>query len=225
MKRILFILSFSILFYGCNSSCIMCGCDNIEDCISKNKFDEARKYQSQLPSDGLERKFFSVDRVEHKNPALFKIISAEAKFWLNQNDLERALKISEELKLIQTEHNFEGDFVSMLDVNTKYYELKYAIIRKYCINGRLEEAKSIVQEFSQTELLDKEERHISYSTGERDVRVAKCLKIYNTVKKGLKSNQEIEAFKGTDLDDYIIKTFIYPREEGLKIIKEFSNEN
>lgn len=226
MKRILSLLSISIFIFSCsNSNPPSIDCDNVEDCISKNKFDEARKYQSKLPRNGIiDKGFFSADEnIESKNRALFKIISAETKFWIYQNDLVRSLKTLEDLKLIETgKYHY---LVSTEEVNTKYYELKYEIIRRYCINGEIEEANTLVQELPEREFLEKENRYISHSSNatDEDTRIAKCLKKYNKIKNGLKKNQEIESFKETSENYYEITTFLNRRDEGRKIINEFVN--
>ena len=97
---------------------ISCGCDNVDDCLSKYKFEEARKFASNMKSG--------------KTEELYKIICSESDYWINQNDLIRAINISKELKNLDVSD--WGDNIEETFRDNKYIELTLQIISKYCQN-------------------------------------------------------------------------------------------
>lgn len=106
---------------------ISCGCDNVDDCLSKYKFEEARKFASNMKSG--------------KTEELYKIICSESDYWINQNDLIRAINISKELKNLDVSD--WGDNIDETLRDNKYIELTLQIISKYCQNKQWVEAKNV----------------------------------------------------------------------------------
>lgn len=66
-----------------------CDCINVDDCISKYCFEEARNYASNESRSDISFDFA-------------KIIKSEATYWLGEKDVKRALNVSSELLSLET---------------------------------------------------------------------------------------------------------------------------
>ena len=176
--------------------CPNCGCDNVDDCLSKLKFEEARKYAAN------ETPGFRPD-------AFYKIIVAETQYWISQNELDRAKNTLKEL--LSLENGMNGNETERKE---KFSELNNNIIIKYCEKKQFDEAQKIVHELPD-KIAFKKKEYISQNDGKDK---------YNSLKKGLKSNQEIEEWKGTS-EYYEIFTYKYPVKEAMKIIEEYKKGN
>jgi hypothetical protein len=244
MKTVLFSILLIILT-GCNyvnPDCLICGCSNVDDCLSKYKFEEARKYASNI-------------KEVWRPKQMVKIISAEAEYWVTQKEFSKALVLCKELSRIKIENKLdfsEGDkqefYIKTLyslisakvqsnnmdginelvdemyisdepnSIKSKCYKV---IINKYCENRDYDGAKKVVIKLPE-QTISRDKEYISYgSSQEGESEVQTCRKKYNSIKKGLKQNQEIEPFKESDSDYYIITTYEYPQKEALKIIEEY----
>ncbi len=115
-------------------------CKNVDDCLYKYNFEEARKYAYEIPNK--ERGFWS-DPDTYKGKELKKIIQQESIYWINQNEFDRALLTIDE---------FPNDIFAPSDryTNTNYYiEQKYKlrfeilnkIIDKLLYNANFTKAK------------------------------------------------------------------------------------
>ena len=93
------------------------------------------------------------------------------------------------------------------------------ITQKYCQKEQYDNARDLAVTLPEKHSFT-EKKYISYSSGSGNL-IEICRKKYNAIKSGLKSNQEIEPFKESHSDYYIITTYDYPRKEALKIIEEF----
>ena len=226
MKYFLLLIVCVLFINGCGP-CPNCDCDNIDDCLSKYKFEEARKYASELTDEKYDKKWYNYivggsEKRKTKNEELYAIISAETDYWISQNELEKAENNCNELKNIQL--NFDdgfGDRIGQEELEYKLLEFNLKIINKYCEKERYDKAKNFAIRLPEQKIIETSEYissgSMSYST--EDILI--CRKVYNAVKKGLKHNQEIEPFKETNGDDYRITTYEYPRKDALKIINDY----
>ena len=187
----------------------------IDDCLSKYKFEEARKFASKLPNEHIvnDWKFYlgieSNVRIT-KNEQLFKIICTESEYWINQNELVRAEDVCNELNNIVLNNDGLGDRISQLELDNKGIEIKLKIILKLSEKHQFDKAKLLAIKLPEKQPINIEEKYFSNKQE------------YNIYKRGLKSIQEIEEWKGSDY--YKITTYVYPREEALKIIDEYKKE-
>jgi len=190
---------FLLLFGGC--TCWNCGCDNVDDCLSKYKFEEARKYASKLKEcHGI---YFS----ECREKSMYKIMISESEYWISQNELEKAKNIAKELI---TNYGEDGE--------KKYFALLLGIIKKYCQKQQFDPANELANELP--EKIVKNITKIDI-TGRGGTDPDSYCKInYQRIKANLKLNEEIESFRGCDFN-YKITTWEFPRMEALKIIEDF----
>ncbi|WP_395050303.1 hypothetical protein [Flavobacterium sp.] len=220
-----FLPIFSILFlFSCKNS--SSDCDNIDDCLSKYKFEEARNYASELTDENYDKKWYNyivggVEERKTKNEELYKIISTETDYWISQNELEKAENTCNELKNIQLSFNYgSGDRIGQEELEHKISEFNFKIIRKYCEMKQYDKAKAIAIKLPEQKIIETSERISSGFSGNDPEDILICRNKYNSTKKGLKSNQRIEPFKETSGDDYKISTYEYPRNQALKIIND-----
>jgi hypothetical protein len=207
MKQLFLIVSCFLVLVSCDNPCPDCGCDNVDDCLSKYKFEEARKYNSAIITFDDENKYGNGRSSEESKPF---IIIAEVQYWISQNELEKAVNISKELL--------------PLNKMKEFTELNSSIIKKYCQKQQYDAAKELAKELPE-KLTFEEKVYISYGSSQpNETQVQTCRKKYNAIKKGLKSNQEIEPFKESSSDYYKITTYEYPQKEALKIIEEYKKE-
>ena len=97
-----------------------CGCNEVSDCLGKYKFEAARKYASKYGDYGGEK--------------MRKIVTAEAFYWVNNKDYERALLTVDETA---------GDALGFGD-HEKYkirYQVLDKITEKLIDEGNFKEAK------------------------------------------------------------------------------------
>lgn len=122
------------------ATAISCGCENVDDCLAKYKFEEARKYASKLDDYKYNDDFFPKKTGENpKADAFFKIICTETDYWINQYDLKRAEASLKELRSLDvSNHN-----ISESDRDEKYLDLTFSIISKYCQKQQFENAKEL----------------------------------------------------------------------------------
>ncbi len=190
---IISIITVAFLFWNfLFKPCPNCGCDNVDDCLSKNKFDEARKYAA-------------AEQEVWRPKYLYKIIIAETQYWMLNNELKRANNTLKELMILDVDE-FE---VKEEEKYKKYFELSNSIIFKYCEKNLFDKALTLANELPKKHFFIENE----YISKKQE---------YNGLKNWLKANQEIEVWKGSDY--YEITTYVYPREEALKIIAEYKNE-
>lgn len=192
MKHILLGLIGVIFLFGCNNPCPDCGCDNVDDCLSKYKFEEARKYAASYPEGG----WLHGEKFEYgKSEAMYKIIISEIQYWLSQNNLDKAQIGLNELNNLTSDENVEKS----------YAEFSNLIILKYCENKMWGEAESVARQLPEKIVFDKG----AFFTKSD----------YKEYEKELKNDQGLEYSKSTG--GYNIVTYSYPRKDALKIIEEF----
>ncbi len=233
MKHLLSLVSCAILIYSCsNNPCKNCGCDNVDDCLSKYKFVEARKYVSK----------------EDSHEQLAKIFLTESKYWFSEKQFNRALDAGKELvhlgfdndkkeyiqllseiisaKIQSNDLNEIGLILDAFDLVEGQNKIKtncyFKIISKYCENGNINEAKNFTQNLPE-KIVSKENRHIKSDLSNLNDEIEDCRIQYNEIRQRLKSNQEIEPFKKAWETDYVITTYEYPRKEAMKIIEEYKS--
>lgn len=212
------LIGISVYWFSPND-CPDCGCENVEDCLSKYKFEEARKYASKLTDDKYSTKWYGRgDDQKTKNQGLYAIISAETDYWISQNELEKAENTCNELKNIQLNY---VDGIKQEDLEHKFLEFNLKIIGKYCEKGQYGKAKSIAIKLPEQKIIETTERISSGFSGNDPEDILICRNKYDSTKKGLKSNQRIEPFKETSGDDYKISTYEYPRNQALKTINDY----
>ena len=210
MKYLLFAIVCVIFLNGCGP-CPNCGCDNVDDCLSKYKFEEARKHASYW------NQFFGGEVTRYDKPnVFFKIITQEVNYWISQNELVKAKNILKEMPGLEV--TFELETVR----DKRYFELNFDIIRRYCQKQQYDEALSLIMELPEKFQFVNE---VMINGGNGSKKIEKCRKIYNSYKKELKQNQEIEPFKESSADYYKITSNEYIRKEALKIIEEYKIES
>lgn len=117
-------LCLGILCAGCSQS----KTENIDDYISKHKFEEALHLASKM---------------NHPNSASLKVVRAEFSYWLSVKDLERALLTINEMKRITTDPlNIDLPEVTL---NIAVYESSLNLTRAYCEQGQKEKAEQFVK--------------------------------------------------------------------------------
>lgn len=236
MKHILLVLIGAIFLFGCNNPCPDCGCDNVDDCLSKYKFEEARKYAAAEDAKLLQ------SFVERKRVAF-----AEAEYWINEKDFKRALPIAKEIggqefgtlineiitKKIQLEQiddveiyylsfperTFEegikdiwNDENTVTATNKVKYDLSIKIIKTFGKLGQFEKAESLLNNIPESIIVSSLEKNLQ--DGDE--------KLYYSIKSQLKENQKFyEPWQGYIPEYYHIISTEYPRKEALKIIKEY----
>lgn len=237
---LIFIVIFCILAYrGCDyalDACPDCGCVNLDDCISKYKFEEARKYAGNWQAASTD---------------MNKVIIAEAQYCISQKQFNRAFILSKELayrkigdsneefhkllseiisaKIQENDLNdinavFSGYDLIVLPNNTYKINSYLQIIRKFCEVGEKTKATDFIQNMPEKLTIKEEEVYIYNSDGSNEKEeTASCRKKYNAIKTGLKQNQVIEPFKESHSDYYKITTYEYPRKEAKKILEECKN--
>lgn len=204
MKYFSFVAVCAVLISSCSNPCPNCGCDNLDDCLSKYKFEEARKYASAIVTSEDNNKY---GNGRWSKEALFDIIYSESKYWINQNDLNRAESLAKEL----SNFSFSGETILRDiddEVKTKYVELINEIIIKYCESGDWDKAINKIIQLPEKIISNR----LNFFT-ESD------LKDY---KNNLESDQGIEnSWSG----GYNIVRYSYPKKEGLTIIEEYKKFN
>lgn len=206
MKNLYFVLISLFCLNSCNTNetCPNCNCDNVDDCLSNYKFEEARKYAVSYPEGGwLQGKKYEYSKSE----AFYKIINTEVDYWLSQNELEKAKNTARELSANYGE-----------DGKKKYFGILLVIINKYCQKQQFDLAKELVAEFPEKNVKTTTETDITGKGGEDPV--SYCQNNYQKIKVHLESNQEIESYRGCGFN-YKILTWEYPRAEASKIIDEY----
>jgi hypothetical protein len=176
------------------------GCDNIDDCVSKYKFEEARKYAALITDNSREKKYWN-DRTSKE--AFLEIIIKETEFWINQGELEKAKITAREL-------------ISYLNYKVETYK-KYCsflldIVKKYCSKQQFKKALELAIDLPEKSISEEKEEYI-YSG-------ASAKEHYDGLKKKLMLNQQIDVWKGGG-HYYKITTYEYPQKQALKIIEEF----
>jgi len=204
MKYFLLLIVCILFINGCGP-CPDCGCDNVDDCLSKYKFEEARKYASNLKDYEYSDDFIPEKTgTNPKGDAFFKIICSETNYWINQNELNKAENVAKELITLYVElKDYNGK-----EINKTYLELIHTIIIKHCEKKEYELAKQLAN-------------GLTYSVDDDDLWI-ETKEYYNDIKKKLKSFQEIEPWHGNDGYYKIIK---YPRKEASQIIEEYERGN
>ena len=180
-----------------------CGCDNVDDCLSKYKFEEARKFASSINTSDDS---YNYGNGRWSKEALFDVIYSETKYWISQNELIRAENTAKELS------NFSCSDETILrdiddEVKTKYVELINEIIIKYCESGNFEKANNKIIELPEKIIY---KRINSFTESE-----------LNDKKNKLQLDQGIEkSWSGS----YNIVQYSYPKKESLKIIEQYKNK-
>jgi hypothetical protein len=205
MKNI-FILTWCIAFLcACESGpCPDCGCENVDDCLSKYKFEEARKYASSIITfDDMN----NYGNGRESKGAFYVIIVNEAEYWINQGELEKAKNIARELI---TNHGEEGE--------KKYIELLLILIKKHCEKEQFGIAKELSFEVPERSVQSEREIDITGRGGKNPEKY--CKEKYDEIKANLNLNEEIESFSGCRFN-YKVTTYEDPRKEVLSLIDEF----
>ena len=222
MRNYVLILCFYFLV-GCNSkkNPPENPCENVDDCIFKNSFEQARVFASKLGT--VQYKTHTFRETEYfvtKNEALFKIICAEAQFYINRNELKRAKELVLELRNIRLVNGYgqEGDRITKDELKEKHIEFIHEIINKYCEQEFYEEAELCTNELPESEI----KKESIYFDG--DGSISKCRKKYNEYKKKLKSNQEIDLFNDTADGYYTVTTTKNFQDEAKKLIETKKNK-
>ena len=197
MNQFLLALVSIVFFLSCsNNPCSKCDCDNVDDCLSKNKFDEAMKYAT-IDADGFWKAENHYRNGMAAPEAIQKVLIYEVNYWISQNQLERAIKVTKELNVYKESAKL-------------FTDLNISIIQKYCSLGQFDEAEIFANELPEKISFSYEVHIFDYEGKEK----------YFGLKKGLKPNQEIEEWKGIS-QDYKITTYEYPQNEALKIIEKY----
>lgn len=202
MKNLYVYIIIIFCLYGCSQNnteiaCPNCGCDNVDDCLSKYKFEEARKHGS-LSSDWEKTKIFQ------------KIIITESEYWISQNELDKAYNVARELLINFREDTEFGE--------KKYSELVLIIIKKYCQEKQFDKAMELGLELP--EKIVKETTKVDITGDGRGNSDSYCNNKYINTKANLKTNQEIDSYRGCDFN-YKIRTYDFPRSEAKKLIEDY----
>jgi hypothetical protein len=203
--KYIYILTWCIAFlYACESGvsgpCPSCGCENVDDCLSKYKFEEARKYAASYTKYGVGEEY-------SKSAAFYKIIITESEYWISQGDLEKAKNIARELIT-----NF-GE-----ESEKKYIELLLVLIKKHCEKQQFEIAKELSFEVPERSVQSERKIDITGRGGKNPEKY--CKGKYDVIKANLNLNEEIESFSGCRFN-YKVTTYEFPRKEVLGLIDEF----
>jgi hypothetical protein len=191
--------------------CWDCDCNNVDDCLSKYKFSEARTFASSLNSGGLGENMSQVK-------ALSKIINAECNYWLSQNEISRTQENSKELLTLNSDNVYD---IKRKEIMELYFEINNGIVRNYCRRKQFEDAKIFAKQLP--DKVEYESLYISYGMSEPGIEIVEtCRKKYKAIKKGLSLYREIEPFKESHSDDYIIYGF--PQKEALNIIEKYKKD-
>jgi len=177
------------------------GCNNIDDCLSKYKFEEARKYASEVNE-------------RDKSEMTYQVIVTECEYWISQNEFEKARIVSRDLLLLHVqEHDasrFGNSDIYKEDRDKKYYEINIAIIEKLCLQNQFSQANKIAYQLP------------SETVNHKTIVVGNRKDEYISKKNILRPNQEIEQWNGSS-GYYKITTYDSPRKEALKIIDDYKN--
>jgi hypothetical protein len=226
MGRFVSFVFIFLLSISCNytsSDCLGCGCENVDDCLSKYKFEEARRYASKFTDDYYERTMFGQNRTT-KNDELYKIICTETDFWLTKNDLDKAISLSNEIKNINFKEKYDGDRISKKQADEKYCEIIVQIINACLRNNQLDKARNFSYQLPK-KILYQEKFYVGHIHHKNKDKERELLKLaYINKKKELKLSQEIEPFDEFS-SSYQITTYLYPQKEALKIIDESKQGN
>jgi len=203
MKNLIIVLIVLLCFFGCKNPCPNCGCDNVDDCLSKYKFEEARKYASAINNSDESNNY---GNGKWSKEALFDIIYSESKYWINHNELNRAESLAKEL----SNFSFSGETILRDiddEVKTKYVELINEIIIKYCESGDWDKANNKLIQLPEKIISNR----LNFFTKSD----------FNEQKNNLESDQGIEkSWSG----GYNIVRYSYPKKEAMKIIEQYKNK-
>ena len=177
---------------------VQCNCENVDDCLSKYKFVEARKFASRLDEDD-------------RGKAFCQISIAEANYWIDHGDMARAQSNIDEI-MNSTSINDEAKQKISWGLNKK-------MIIAFCKINRIKDARSLTKTLPEKTVVS--QRVIRLENPGNYIEI--CRRQYYSIKGGLKANEEIEPFREScNSDGYTINVYAYPQSEALKIINEYS---
>jgi|GEM_PF-2037009 len=209
IKLCTYLFLLAIIQSGCGNhrSPKLSAAENVDYYLSQNKFQEALESAAKSVSPNQDK---------------FKVLKFEFRYFFNKKDLGQCISILNEEKAMPT--NESDDFIGEYTLNKVIYENYLELVRAFCENGQIDKAKKITYELPKSVAYDERIEHISgYGDDNKSEQyyIRNCRRKYNAIKKALKSNEEIEAFKETEYYDYTITTYEYPREQAMKILEEY----
>ncbi len=183
---------------------VQCNCENVDDCLSKYKFVEARKFASRLETN-------EVRNFDDRGKAFCQISIAEANYWIDHGDMARAQSNIDEI-MNSTSIDDEAKQKISWGLNKK-------MIIAFCKINRIKDARSLTKTLPEKTVVS--HRLIWLENGGGYIEI--CRRQYYSIKGGLKANEEIEPFRGScNSEGYTINVYAYPQSEALKIINEYS---
>ena len=129
---------------------ISCGCDNVDDCLAKYKFEEARKFVNNIEYDENDEDVNS--KKGRKISELYKIFCSESYYWISQNEFKRAEISLNELRNLDVSNYY--DDISENAKDEKYLDLVFNIISKYCQKQQFENAEMLTKELPINQMND-----------------------------------------------------------------------
>lgn len=240
MKNLIVVFVIFSCFVNCNfTTSKKCDCENVDDCLSKYKFKEARELDGKDSSSIYSQ--------------LPKIIEAEVTFWISQKEFERAYetliqdieklsplrknKLLKKVIMSKLENNNTSNLTELLglmsciktnkelkdypgesisEINQTFFECYLESANFYKKLSKNDDLNKLLSSLPNKLLIDVQETDITGNGGSNPD--LDCEKLYLSIKRGLSQNQFIDNYRGCDYH-YLICTYRYPIMEIEKQIK------